>query len=160
MSNNNLKKAIPNGLTLFRCLTSILLPVLIIYGGETGAIIAAPLLIVAGLSDYFDGFYARKYNVISVLGQILDPVADKMLVIGTIFVLWANNFIPLYVFTILIGRDVLILLGAVLHMSLITSNAPSPNVLGKITTGSQIVYIAQLLIIQAMNFDLHYIWLD
>jgi len=83
-----------------------------------------------------------------------------LLVIGTIFVLWANNFIPLYVFTILIGRDVLILLGAAMHMSLITSNAPSPNILGKITTGSQIFYIAQILILQAMDFDIRLIWLD
>ena len=96
MSNNNIKKAIPNGLTLFRCLTSILLPVLIIYGGETGAIIAAPLLVVAGLSDYFDGFYARKYNVISVLGQILDPVADKLLVIGVILALASENLLDFY----------------------------------------------------------------
>ena len=99
-------------------------------------------------------------NWYTELGKILDPIADKLLVIGTIFVLWANNFIPLYVFTILIGRDVLILLGAAMHMSLITSNAPSPNILGKITTGSQIFYIAQILILQAMDFDIRLIWLD
>ena len=66
MSDNNIKKAIPNTLTLFRCLISILLPILIIYEGETGAILAAPLLLLAGLSDYFDGFFARKYNVVSI----------------------------------------------------------------------------------------------
>ena len=99
-------------------------------------------------------------NWFTELGKILDPIADKLLVIGTIFVLWANNFIPLYVFTILIGRDVLILLGAAMHMSLITNDAPSPNILGKITTGSQIFYIAQILILQATNFDLHLFWLD
>ena len=54
----------------------------------------------------------------------------------------------------------LILLGAAMHMSLITSNAPSPNILGKITTGSQIFYIAQILILQAMDFDIRLIWLD
>ena len=96
MSDNNIKKAIPNALTLFRCLISILLPVLIIYGGETGAILAAPLLLLAGLSDYFDGFYARKYNVVSILGKVLDPIADKLLVIGVLLSLASENLLDFY----------------------------------------------------------------
>ena len=96
MSDNNIKKAIPNTLTLFRCLTSILLPILIIYGGETGAILAAPLLLLAGLSDYFDGFFARKYNVVSILGKVLDPIADKLLVIGVLLSLASENLLNFY----------------------------------------------------------------
>ena len=96
MSDNNIKKAIPNTLTLFRCLISILLPILIIYGGEPGAILAAPLLLLAGLSDYFDGFFARKYNVVSTLGKILDPIADKLLVIGVLLSLASENLLDFY----------------------------------------------------------------
>lgn len=96
MSDNNIKKAIPNTLTLFRCLISIFLPILIIYGGETGAILAAPLLLLAGLSDYFDGFFARKYNVVSILGKVLDPIADKLLVIGVLLSLASENLLDFY----------------------------------------------------------------
>ena len=96
MSENNIKKAIPNALTLFRCLISILLPILIIYGGEIGAILAAPLLLLAGLSDYFDGFYARKYNVVSILRKVLDPIADKLLVIGVLLSLASENLLDFY----------------------------------------------------------------
>ena len=96
MSDNNIKKAIPNALTLFRCLISILLPILIIYGGEPGAILAAPLLLLAGLSDYFDGFFARKYNVVSILGKVLDPIADKLLVIGVLLSLASENLLDFY----------------------------------------------------------------
>ncbi len=96
MSDNNIKKTIPNTLTLFRCLISILLPILIIYGGETGAILAAPLLLLAGLSDYFDGFFARKYNVVSILGKVLDPIADKLLVIGVLLSLASENLLDFY----------------------------------------------------------------
>lgn len=96
MSDNNIKKAIPNTLTLFRCLISILLPILIIYGGEPGAILAAPLLLLAGLSDYFDGFFARKYNVVSILGKVLDPIADKLLVIGVLLSLASENLLDFY----------------------------------------------------------------
>ena len=71
LKENFIKSTIPNGLTLFRCLTALLLPLIVIYGGEIGAIVATPLLILAGMTDYFDGFFARKYKVISNFGKIL-----------------------------------------------------------------------------------------
>ena len=107
-----IKSTIPNGLTLFRCLAALLLPLIVIYGGEIGAIVATPLLILAGMTDYFDGFYARKYKVISNFGKILDPIADKLLVIGLIFALASEHmfeynyaFIPAL---IIVLREILI----------------------------------------------------
>ena len=94
--NNSISRIIPNVLTLFRSLTAIVLPLIIIYGGEIGALMATPILILAGISDYFDGFYARKYNVISNFGKILDPVADKLLVIGIILALASENMLDYY----------------------------------------------------------------
>ena len=94
--NNPILSIIPNVLTLFRSLAAIILPIIIIYGDEIGALIATPILILAGISDYFDGFYARKYNVISNFGKILDPVADKLLVIGIIFALASENMLDYY----------------------------------------------------------------
>ena len=87
---------IPNILTLFRSFAAIILPLIIIYGGEIGALIATPILILAGMSDYFDGFFARKYKVVSNFGKILDPVADKLLVIGVIFALASENMLDYY----------------------------------------------------------------
>ena len=87
---------IPNILTLFRSFAAIILPLIIIYGGEIGALIATPILILAGVSDYFDGFFARKYKVVSNFGKILDPIADKLLVIGVIFSLAAENMLDYY----------------------------------------------------------------
>ena len=148
---------IPNLLSIIRI--GLIYPILnSVYIGEY--LVGLIYFLAASLTDALDGFLARKMNWYTELGKILDPIADKLLVIGTIFVLWANNFIPMYVFTILIGRDVLILLGAAMHMSFVANNAPSPNILGKITTGSQIFYIAQILILQATNFNLHLFWLD
>ena len=94
--NNSISSIIPNVLTLFRSLAAIILPVIIIYGGEIGALMATPILILAGISDYFDGFYARKYNVTSNFGKILDPVADKLLVIGVILALASENMLDYY----------------------------------------------------------------
>ena len=94
--NNSIIYLIPNILTLFRSFAAIILPLIIIYGGEIGALIATPILILAGVSDYFDGFFARKYEVVSNFGKILDPVADKLLVIGVIFALASENMLDYY----------------------------------------------------------------
>ena len=94
--NNSILHLIPNTLTLFRSFVAIILPLIIIYGGEIGALIATPILILAGISDYFDGFFARKYRVISNFGKILDPIADKLLVIGVIFALASENMLDYY----------------------------------------------------------------
>ena len=93
---NPILSVIPNVLTLFRSLAAIILPIIIIYGDEIGALIATPILIFAGISDYFDGFFARKYNVTSDFGKVLDPVADKLLVIGIIFALASENMFDYY----------------------------------------------------------------
>ena len=112
MQNNLILKGIPNGLTIFRCITAVFLPLIIIYGGEFGAIMSIPLLFFAGISDYFDGFFARKYNVISNFGKIIDPVADKLLVIGIILALASENMLDYYYAfiagLIIILREVLI----------------------------------------------------
>ena len=94
--NNFILCLLPNILTLFRSCAAIILPLIIIYGGEIGALIATPILILAGVSDYFDGFFARKYKVVSNFGKILDPVADKLLVIGVIFALASENMLDYY----------------------------------------------------------------
>ena len=94
--NNFILCLLPNILTLFRSFAAIILPLIIIYGGEIGALIATPILILAGVSDYFDGFFARKYKVVSNFGKILDPIADKLLVIGVIFSLASENMLDYY----------------------------------------------------------------
>ena len=104
---------------------------------------------IASLTDALDGFLARRMGWQTELGKILDPVADKLLLTGTIFILWVSNYIPLYIFIIFFSRDVAILVGAAIQMTLIESNAPLPNILGKITTGLQIAYI---FIIIYLNF--------
>ena len=91
-----MQKYIPNFLTLFRCVSSLIVPVFIVYGDEFGAIIAPIIFIIAGITDFFDGYLARKYNVTSSFGKIVDPVADKMLIISTLLALSLEGFFDYY----------------------------------------------------------------
>ena len=109
--------------------------------------------ILAAITDAMDGFLARKMNWQTDLGARLDPIADKFLLSGTIFILWLNQYIPFYIFVIFIGRDVAILLGAAIQMTLNELNTPMPNLLGKLTTSLQIIYIAVIFLKEIFNLE-------
>jgi cardiolipin synthase len=123
-------------------------------------LISLVYFLIASLTDALDGFLARRMNWQTYLGTILDPVADKLLLSGTILFLWFNSYIPFYIFVIFIGRDVAILLGAAVHMTLIESETPLPNILGKLTTGLQIAYIIVVFIFEIFNIDFSLAALD
>ena len=148
---------IPNLLSLLRI--GLVYPILNnIYLGEF--IISFIFFVVAAITDALDGFLARRMNWQTYLGTILDPVADKLLLSGTIFILWINEYIPLYIFIIFFGRDVVILLGAAIHMTLIETDTPLPNILGKITTTLQVIYILLIMFLQIFEFKVSLVGLD
>ena len=144
---------IPNLLTIIRI--ALVYPILNnIYLGNFE--ISIIYFIVASVTDGLDGFIARKMNWQTELGTLLDPVADKILLSGSIFILWLNQYIPFYIFVIFFSRDVAILLGAAIRMTVIESDTPTPNLLGKLTTTLQIIYIAIIFlkVIIELDFDL------
>ena len=141
---------IPNLISLVRIFL-VIPTVLNLLSGKY--IFALILFLIASISDALDGFLARFFKWHTDLGKILDPVADKLLMIGSMTALWFNQIVPLTVFIIFVLRDMLILLGAIFEMS-ITEKTPSPNLIGKITTISQIIYILVLILIEAFNLDL------
>ena len=93
------------------------------------------MFFLAYLSDILDGYLARKFNEISELGKIIDPLADKIFVIAIVFQLFLSEEIPSYYFWIIIFRDVLILLGGIVVTNITGKVLPS-NLLGKITVAS------------------------
>ena len=148
---------IPNLLSLVRI--GLIYPILNnIYLGNFK--ISIIFFLIAAITDGLDGFLARKMSWQTSLGKMLDPVADKLLLSGTIFILWLNQFIPFYIFIIFISRDVAILLGAAIKMTLIESDTPLPNFLGKLTTTMQIIYIAIIFLKEIFNVDFALFILD
>ena len=148
---------IPNLLSIIR----IVLVYPILYNIFLGNFIVSIIyFVIASVTDALDGFLARKMDWQTQLGKILDPVADKLLLSGTIFILWLNEYIPFYIFIIFISRDIAILIGAAIKMTLIESATPLPNFLGKFTTILQIVYIAFIYLKEIMNIKFSLTSLD
>ena len=148
---------IPNLLTIVRI--ALVYPILNnIYLGNFE--ISIIYFVVASITDGLDGFIARKMNWQTELGTLLDPVADKILLSGSIFILWLNQYIPFYIFVIFFSRDVVILLGAAVRMTIIESDTPTPNFLGKLTTTLQIIYIAIIFLKEIIELHFELLPLD
>ena len=99
---------VPNALTLVRIL---LLPVVVwrfVLGDTTGALI---VYMTAMLTDALDGIIARKTNQITALGKLLDPLADKLMVLSVLFTLLIRGIIPWEPVALLGGKELLMLIG-------------------------------------------------
>ena len=94
-----------NGLTISRIKFG--LPIIIaLESGHNDVFII--LILIGALTDFFDGYFARKYNHKSVLGAKLDPLADKILLLGPMIWLAHENLVPLWAIWLIISREILI----------------------------------------------------
>ena len=102
---------IPNILTLLRIL---IIPVIIIFleiGNEFYNWLSLLLYIIACISDFFDGYLARKFELESSFGRFLDPIADKILIVSVIFILVSNSIITgffVYPALVIVIREILV----------------------------------------------------
>jgi cardiolipin synthase (CMP-forming) len=135
---------LPNLLTILRIL---LIPVfinLLIYGFHGWALI---VFLAAGLTDSLDGLIARIANQRTRLGTYLDPMADKLLLTTSFLTLSILQVIPVWSAVIVVSRDLILILGAlILHLTQAHQEI-SPTLLGKSTTAVQLVYIMLVLLI-------------
>jgi len=94
-----------NGLTISRILLG--LPIIISLSNGNNVVFIY-LMLIAGLTDFLDGYFARKYNHKSVFGAKLDPLADKILLTGPMIWLVHENLVPLWTIWLIISRELLI----------------------------------------------------
>ena len=99
-------RTVPNLLSLLRLALVPVFLVLILNGFNLEAVI---VLIVASVTDYLDGYFARKLNQETRLGQLLDPAADRLYIFATLIGLSVVGYIPIWLPMIVIGRDLLLL---------------------------------------------------
>jgi cardiolipin synthase len=107
---------------------------------------AFAIFLLAGISDGLDGFIARSSKQKTKLGTFLDPMADKLLLTASFVTLTALHLIPVWVSIIVISRDIIIIIGALMLILFQDDLKVSPSLTGKATTLFQIVYIVLLLL--------------
>lgn len=99
------KRNIPNALSIFRICAAFAFPAL-----PTSYRI--PLIALAALSEFLDGFLARRWDAVTSLGQLLDPIADKLFVLSTIGVLIHEGRVTVLQFILLAARDIVVAIGS------------------------------------------------
>jgi len=142
---------IPNSLTILRILLIPCYVGLLVYGKFDQALI---VLLVAGLTDALDGAIARMKNQYTRLGAVLDPLADKMLLISGFVTLSMIHLVPSWVTILVVSRDVILMLGtAVAHFTDSRVDI-TPTFLGKVTTFLQLSYVVMVIFLTSRRIDL------
>jgi cardiolipin synthase len=156
---------LPNQLTLFRMILIPFFVVVTLYG-HTGWALA--IFVLAGITDGLDGLVARLTSQRSALGAFLDPAADKLLMTAAFIVLslppmtslplfYLDNRLPVWLTVLVISRDVLIVLMALLFNLAMGVQRFPPTVPGKITTGVQITTVSVFLLLNALELSLPWV---
>jgi cardiolipin synthase len=104
------------------------------------------VFVAAGVSDGLDGFIARYFDQRSTLGAILDPIADKMLLIAAFVSLGVLSIIPYWLTVVVITRDVVILLGVAIFSLLNIDFEINPSIVSKMTTVLQVITVCLALL--------------
>jgi cardiolipin synthase (CMP-forming) len=144
---------LPNLLTIFRM---VLIPVFVSMLFYQRFVWALVIFVVAGITDGLDGLLARRFHQQSQLGRILDPIADKLMLVTSFVVLSMRGVfptplprhlpIPFWVTITVISRDVFILIGAAAINMMTGFRAFRPSWLGKASTVVQIVAVAAVIL--------------
>jgi cardiolipin synthase (CMP-forming) len=100
---------IPNLLTLLRF---IMIPVFGYFLLSERYFVALIIFAIAGLTDFADGYIARKYQMITAFGEFADPMADKLLQATAVLILYHLNILPFWVVFIVFGKEILMAIGA------------------------------------------------
>ena len=127
-------RAVPNIISAFRI---CLVPVFIITyfsGVRDSKIYAALVYAIATISDFFDGFLARKYNVSSNLGKVLDPLGDKLMTIAVLASITIDMLIPVWAVILVVSKEVVMAIGGFVIHKKASVEIPPSNIIGKTST--------------------------
>jgi len=135
---------LPNILTISRLFLTVLFIFCILQTDYRAILLAIVFFTLASISDYYDGFLAKKHDLISNFGTIMDPIADKFLMLSAFFIFMSMGVIPLWMFMIIAVREVTL---TSLRIYAITKGSfLAAEKTGKIKTVAQMVSVFVILI--------------
>ncbi len=141
---------LPNILTLLRIAVIPVLVVLLLEESKTRGFIAAACFSLASITDWLDGYLARRMGIVTTFGKFLDPIADKLIVMAALIMILPFGWVPAWIVLIILGREIIItgLRGIASTEGIVIAASE----LGKFKTIFQIVAIIGLL----LHYDYHW----
>jgi len=135
---------IPNILTLLRIALIPVLAVLLLSPSREAGFWAAAVFAIASITDWLDGYLARRMSIVTVFGKFLDPIADKLMVMAALIMILPFNRVPAWMVLVILGREIIItgLRGIASSEGIVISASD----LGKFKTIFQMVAIIGLLL--------------
>lgn len=134
---------VPNAITLLRILLVPVFVMLLHRGNFAGALW---IFLAAGTSDALDGFIAKRFNMCTRLGALLDPLADKLLLISSALILARLGHLPWWLAFTIVGRDLVIIAGACAYYCRVGKLDMAPSLPSKVNTFVQICLFLLLLV--------------
>ena len=141
---------LPNVLTIGRILAIPPLVILLLSGRYGWALVVA---VIAGLSDLIDGWLARRFDWQSRFGSLADPAADKLLMLASYLTLAWLGYLPWWLFVLVVGRDLVIVIGGWVYHRYFESLEAEPTQLSKFNTFCQ-VFLMWFVLIRLAGFPL------
>ena len=140
---------LPNTITLMRV---AFVPLLILVLKDHHYLKALGVFLVAGISDGLDGYIAKRFGFVSQLGAILDPLADKILLVSAYIMLALLALVPFWLVLVVTFRDVVIVGGYLVYTSLYGPVSMRPSRVSKFNTFTQILLVVFVLTERAFAF--------
>ena len=149
-SRETTELSIPNIITLGRI---ILVPVIVWAIASSQMEIAFAIFVIAGVSDAVDGFLAKRFNMASELGALLDPLADKALIVSIYISLGIAGALPIFLVILVVSRDIMIVSGFMLSWLIGKPMPVRPLAISKVNTVAQIFLATFVLAEQGFHFN-------
>jgi CDP-diacylglycerol--glycerol-3-phosphate 3-phosphatidyltransferase len=130
---------LPNAITLSRLVLTALFILFVAWESTWGHVTALILFTIAAASDFVDGWLARKMNLVTPLGKLLDPLADKILVSTAFIVLTAKGVCPVWITALIISREFLVT--GLRQIAIEAGQVLAADRLGKWKTAFQLAYL-------------------
>ena len=128
-------KAVPNLISIFRiCLVPVFITVYFQCNIDEMKIYAILIYALATLSDFLDGFLARKFEASSNLGKVLDPLGDKLMTISVMVCITIDKVIPIWAVIVAGVKELLMGVGGIVLYKRASAEVPPSNLIGKTST--------------------------
>ncbi|MBZ4683043.1 MAG: CDP-diacylglycerol---glycerol-3-phosphate 3-phosphatidyltransferase [Fusobacteriaceae bacterium] len=142
---------IANILTIFRII--LIIPFIYYLKIPNSEYIAFIIFTIASITDFLDGYLARKYNLITDFGKLMDPLADKILVFAALIIFVELNYIPSWMVIVILTRDFLI--NGIRNLAASKGAVIAAGMSGKIKTTTQMIAILIIILLGNSNISMY-----